>query len=188
MQIKVTETAALAANELADTLKAIEESQVKALVEAICDAKKIYVFGAGRSLLMLRGLAMRLMHAGLESYVVGDTITPAFEKEDLLIIGSGSGESTRLMGVAEKAKELDGKIALMTVRPNSSLGHIANIVIEIPAYTDKVTDEARKLPILPGGSLFEQCMLLLGDTVFYALAQMRGIPTDKAFEKHANLE
>ena len=66
-------------------------------MEAICKAKKIYVAGAGRSLLTLRCLAMRLMHLGFESYVVGDTTTPAFEKEDLRIAGSGSGETKGLV-------------------------------------------------------------------------------------------
>jgi len=186
--MQITEIAALAGTELSNTLRMIEESQVKALTDAICEGKKIYVSGVGRSLLMLRCFAMRLMHAGLESYVVGDTITPAFEKGDLLILGSGSGETAGLVSVADKARRLGGRIALITVRPASTLGRMADMIVEIPAYTDKVTDENKKLPILPGGSLFEQCMLLLGDAVFYAIARMREIPTDRPFAKHANLE
>ena len=66
-KMKVTETAAAASLELSKTLAGIDEKQVAALLEAICGAKKVYVAGAGRSLLMLRCLAMRLMHMGFES-------------------------------------------------------------------------------------------------------------------------
>lgn len=186
--MNITETAATAGIELSNTLKAVKEEQVLALLQAICDAHKVYVCGAGRSLLMLRGLAMRLMHVGLESYVVGDTTTPAFENGDLLILGSGSGETSGLINIAEKARRLGGKIAVITVNPESTLGGMADILVQIPAYTDKVACENVQRPILPGGSMFEQCMLVLGDSIVLPLAKMRGVPTDRPFERHANLE
>lgn len=76
--MNVTETAAAAAMELSDTLKEMDSLQGEKLMDAICMAKKIYAAGAGRSLLALRCLAMRLMHLGFEAYVVGETITPAY--------------------------------------------------------------------------------------------------------------
>ena len=36
--------------------------------------------GAGRSGLVAKAFAMRLMHLGLEAFVVGETITPALNK------------------------------------------------------------------------------------------------------------
>ncbi len=51
---------------------------------------------AERSGLMMRVFAMRLMHMGFESHVVGETLTPAVEKGDLLVIGSGSGETCKV--------------------------------------------------------------------------------------------
>ena len=186
--MNVTETAAAAAVELSNTLKKIDEAQVDALMEAICKAKKVYVAGAGRSLLMLRCLAMRLMHLGFESYVVGDTTTPAFEKEDLLIAGSGSGETKGLINVVEKAKKIGGTIAVMTIKKDSTLGKMSDVLVEIPAYTDKVEYQDMERPILPGGSLFEQSMLVLGDAMVIPLGEKAGIPTDHAFSRHANLE
>ena len=186
-KIKVTETAAAASLELSKTLAGIDEKQVDALLEAICGAKKVYVAGAGRSLLMLRCLAMRLMHLGFESYVAGDTTTPAFEKEDLLIAGSGSGETGSLLHIAGKAGKIGGKVAVLTTRPQSSLAKLGDLVVEIPAYTDKA-ETGRSRPLLPGGSMFEQGMLLLGDAMVLPLAKKAGIPTDRAFARHANLE
>lgn len=186
--MNVTETAAAAARELSRTLEGIEESQVEVLMEAICKAKKVYVYGAGRSMLMLRCIAMRLMHLGFESYVVGDTTTPAFEKEDLLILGSGSGETGSLVGVAEKAKKIGGTIGVLTIKRTSTLARLADVLVEIPAFTDKVDYAGMERPILPGGSMFEQSMLLLGDALVLPLAKRAGIPTDLAFTRHANLE
>ena len=186
--MKTTEIAALAGMEIAAVLKKIEESQTETLLDAVCGAKKVYVYGVGRSLLMLRGLAMRLMHAGLESYVVGDTTTPAFEKEDILILASGSGETAGLINTAKRAKQIGGKVALITASPRSALGRMSDILIEIPVCVEQCVNESDKEQILPGGSLFEQCTLVLGDAAFLSLARREGIPRERLFARHANLE
>ncbi len=186
--MNIHETAAAAAIELSGTLQQINEAQIEELMNAVCEAKKVYTAGAGRSLLMLRCLAMRLMHLGFESYVVGDTTTPAFEKEDLLIVGSGSGETGGLVRIVEKVHAIGGKVAVLTIKKESTLGKMADILVEIPAYTDKVEYADMKKPILSGGSMFEQSMLLLGDAMVLPLGEKKGVPTDRAFSRHANLE
>lgn len=186
--MNITDIAGRAAQELAETLIKVDEKQVEDLTDTICSAKRIYVTGAGRSLLMLRCFAMRLMHLGFTSYVVGDTTTPAFEKNDLLICGSGSGETAGLVNVAAKAKKIGGTIAVMTIRKDSTLGKMADVLVEIPAYTDKLKCDIKKKPVLPGGSLFEQGILLLSDAIVLPIGNRMGIPTDRAFLRHANLE
>lgn len=186
--MNIKETATRAARELAEALESVDEKQVENLMDAICSAKKIYVTGAGRSLLMLRCFAMRLMHLGFQSYVVGDTTTPAFEREDLLICGSGSGETGGLVNAAVKAKKIGGKIAVITIRKDSTLGKMADALVEITAYTDKVECDVKERPILPGGSMFEQGILVLTDAIVLPLSEKTGIPTNRAFSNHANLE
>jgi len=186
--MKVSEIAERAAIELSETLKGVDNGQTEALMDAICSAKKVYVAGAGRSMLMLRCFAMRLMHLGFESYVVGDTTTPAFEPEDLLICGSGSGETSGILNIAGKAKKIGGKVAALTINKDSSLGKLSDLIVEISAYTDKVDTGMEKKTILPGGSMFEQSILVLTDAITLPLAEKAGIPTDKAFVRHANLE
>ncbi len=186
--MKVTETAVRALSELSDMISVVDEEAVGELTQAILKAGKIYVTGAGRSLLMLRGFAMRLMHLGLQSYIVGDTNTPAFEPGDLLIVGSGSGETAFAAIVAQKAKKLGGTVALFTIREKSTVAKLSDIVIRIPAYTDKAEEAGMKKSILPGATTFEHAMLVLGDTMILPLAQEVGTPTDSAFVRHANLE
>lgn len=187
--METKEVAYRAALELADTLKKIDQQQVNQLVNEIKQAKRIFVSGAGRSLLMLKSLAMRLMHLGYEVYIVGEVTTPAFLSEDLLILASASGETTSLVNTASKAKKIGGKILSLTIFPESTLANLSTGIIRIPAYTDKLpeSDENQK-GILPGGSMFEEAVLLLADSMIVELALEQKVPTDRAFEKHANLE
>ncbi|WP_253295844.1 hypothetical protein [Enterococcus raffinosus] len=60
--METKEVAYRAAMELAETLKKIDQGQIDQLIASIKQANRIFVSGAGRSLLMLKGLAMRLMH------------------------------------------------------------------------------------------------------------------------------
>ena len=98
--METKEVAYTAAMELANTLKNIDQEEIDRLATGIKQAKRIFVSGAGRSLLMLKGLAMRLMHLGYDVYVVGEVTTPAFLPDDLLILASASGETTSLINTA----------------------------------------------------------------------------------------
>jgi 6-phospho-3-hexuloisomerase len=184
----ITGTAFEAAQELAGALKQIDEREVRALVKLVLEARRIFFTGAGRSLLALRGVAMRFMHVGFETYVVGDTTTPAFGSEDLLIAGSGSGETGGIINVMTKAKKIGGKTALFSIRRQSTLASLCDLLVHIPAYTDKVDTDRGKKTILPGGTMFEEAMLLLGDTMILELARIKDVATDRAFDRHANLE
>ena len=187
--MEVTKTAAIAGMEISEIESRIDEKQLKQLMEKIRRAKKIYVCGAGRSLLMLRCFAMRLMHVGYDAYVVGDTTTPAFEEGDLLIVGTASGETTNLISIADRAKSYGGTIAVCSIFPESSLGKRADAFVRIPAYTDKLPEsDDNKKNILPGGSMFEISMLVLFDTIIMQLAEENSVATNTYFARHANLE
>ena len=67
----------------------LSDNDVDTFITEILHARRIYVMGAGRSGLVAKGFAMRLMHLGLQSYVVGETITPALQKGDVMVIFSG---------------------------------------------------------------------------------------------------
>jgi len=57
---------------------------LEALLLAKSEERKILVVGAGRSGLVGKAFAMRLMHLGFNIYVMGETITPAFGVGDLV--------------------------------------------------------------------------------------------------------
>ena len=63
--------------ELKEALSSVEDARVDALAQRICAADRVFLTGAGRSLLMVRACAMRLMQLGLTVYVPGEVVTPS---------------------------------------------------------------------------------------------------------------
>ena len=52
-----------------------------------------------------------------------------------------------------------------STRADSALGRMADHLVEVPVLTDQVDGECMGRPLLPGGSLFEQATLLIGDAM-----------------------
>ena len=175
--------------ELKTTFSALKWEQLTSLKDHILKSDKIFVAGAGRSLLMIRAFAMRLMHMGLTTYVVGETVTPAITKKDLLIIASGSGKTETLVAIAGKCKKIGATLALITAIPDSPIGTIADIIIHIPAATTK-NDKSVKSSIQLGSATFEQSVLLTGDTIILSIADKYSLEDSnkKLMIRHANLE
>ncbi|MCM3194878.1 6-phospho-3-hexuloisomerase [Priestia megaterium] len=173
--------------ELNHSADLIADEEAEKLVNGILESKKVFVAGAGRSGFMAKSFAMRMMHMGIDSYVIGETVTPNFEKEDILIIGSGSGETKSLVSMAEKAKSIGGKIATVTIFPDSAIGQLADVTIKLPG-SPKDQSKGDYKTIQPMGSLFEQTLLLFYDAVILRFMEKKGLDTNKMYGKHANLE
>jgi 6-phospho-3-hexuloisomerase len=176
------------ASEVRNALSGISDEKLQLLVHSVLDADRLFSAGSGRSGLMVKAFAMRLMHIGLKSYVVGETVTPAIGKGDLLLIGSGSGETESLAVIAQKAKKTGAQIALVTVFPLSTIGRLADPIITIQAPTYKTENTGGVSSIQPRGSLFEQSMLLMLDAVVLALMIKMKKRLDSIMIHHANLE
>jgi 6-phospho-3-hexuloisomerase len=174
--------------EIEQAVRGISNRDAELLLDRIQEAERVFLAGSGRTGLMVRSFAMRLMQTGLTCYVVGETTTPAIQKDDLLIIGSGSGETSGLLSMAKKARELNARVALVTVVPDSSIGAHADTVVTIPATIAKV-HTGRSVPTLqPRGSLFEQCLLIFFETLVVMLMKRMSFKPDAIMERHANLE
>lgn len=174
--------------ELQTTLPQVSTESSDRLIEAIMEADKIFVSGAGRSGLVLKAFAMRLMHLGFQVHVVGETTAPSITPNDLLLIGSGSGTTNTLVVIANEARRVGAKVALITSRAESSLGQVADIVLTIPASTPKVANPIYPQSIQPMGSLFEQAMLLTLDALVLRLMAKTNRDSEAMFMRHANLE
>ncbi len=185
----IKENLFLALQELSDCSHELEEAQLQELLSEMRKAKRIFFSGTGRSLMMIRGLAMRMMQLGYQAYVVGETVTPAIEKEDLLVIASGSGETETLCVIAKKCKKVGAALALITTVPDSSIGMISDSILEIKSSTTKNAENTRTSVQL-GASTFEQSVLLLGDAIVMELANRKGIEAEnqELMRRHANLE
>ncbi|OGX81174.1 6-phospho-3-hexuloisomerase [Hymenobacter coccineus] len=159
---------------------------VAALVPRLQQAERIFVVGAGRTGLALKATAMRLMHLGLNVFVVGETTTPAIQASDLLLAGSGSGTTSTIVKAAEKAAAAGALVVAISTTAASPLGALAAQVVLLPAAQKQ--DHGGSLSEQYAGSLFEQAVLLLMDAVFQTLWALDGTPAEELWKRHANLE
>ena len=172
--------------DLENVLGQVDSHQYEALVQSIVEADRVFVAGAGRSLLMVKAFAMRLMHIGKPVFVVGETITPAAGEKDLLILGTGSGETATLKAIAGKAQKVHTKILVITTNEQSTLAQQANCVVRIPASVNHLNPNGSSWQ--PAGNSFEQSLLLLGDAIAMDVAEKIGADLSGKLALHANLE
>lgn len=173
--------------ELSETFLAVKPEQLQAVVERIQCCSKVFCDGLGRSSLAMRGFAMRLVQLGLQGFMVGEVTTPAFEKDDLLLICTASGTSPVLLYHARQAVKNGGKVALITGSPTSPLAELATDIILIPA-SNKDSNQSELTSIQPMGSLFEQTSQLVCDTITLMLMEQTNISSDDMRKRHANIE
>jgi 6-phospho-3-hexuloisomerase len=177
---------------LAEVTACTRQVSAESLIQAaalMASSSRIFVAGAGRSGLCMRALGMRLMHLGKNVYVVGETTTPSIVAENLLILGSGSGKTSSLLAMAGQAQRQGAKILLFTTDAASPLADLADHRVVIPAPSLKTSQEMRGLiSRQPLGTLFEQSMLILCDSLILELMQRLGVDAAQMSERHANLE
>ncbi len=169
-------------------LERFEEDAVRQFLATLRESERIFLFGEGRSGLVMRCFAMRLMQLGFAVHVVGEATTPAITTSDTLIACSGSGETPVTCLFAEQAKAAGARLLVITAAAGSRLDRLADLSLLLPA------PQKRGAGIVPsvqyGATLFEQSTLLLCDAM--ALALMPGDAADAAFvsldARHANLE
>lgn len=176
----------LVRDEIADTAAKIDAQEVAVLAGHLSQPGRVFVAGAGRSGLVLRMAAMRLMHLGMTVHVAGDTTTPAISSGDLLLVASGSGTTSGVVKSAETAVKAGARIAAFTTNPDSPLGRLADALVIIPAA--QKTDHGSSVTRQYSGSLFEQVLFLATEAVFQSLWDNTDEPAEQLWLRHANLE
>ena len=180
----------LVKDEISATAAKIDEQQVARLAAYLGEtgrsSGRVFAAGAGRSGLVLRMAAMRLMHLGLSVHVAGDTTTPAITSGDLLLVASGSGTTSGVVKAAETAAKAGAHIAVFTTNPDSPLAALADVVVVIPAA--QKTDHGTSVSSQYAGSLFEQALFVVTEAIFQSLWDKDPQPAEELWLRHANLE
>ncbi len=164
----------------------INYSELENGITLIRNANRVFFIGTGRSGLAMKCAAMRLMHLGLEVFVVGEVVTPAITEGDLLVVASGSGTTSSVVTAAEKARMAGARIVAFSTGNHNPLAALATLTIVIPAAEKQ--DFSTKVSQQYAGSLFEQFLLLLSDAIFKYLFDTEGKNKEMLWPKHANLE
>lgn len=176
-------------------MKRVEE-MINTLITAYKSGKKILVIGAGRSGLVGRAFAMRLMHLGFNVYVLGDTIVPSIGSGDIVIAISGSGRTRLVVTAAEVAKSVGAKIIAITSHEDSPLAKIADIVVKVPGRIKIAGEEdytVRQIlgiyePLAPLGTLFEDTCMIFLDGVVVELMKRLGKSEEDLRRRHSTIE
>jgi 6-phospho-3-hexuloisomerase len=166
-------------DEINSILSRVDEKKVEQLVDAILSSERIFVTGLGRSGLVARSFAIRLMHLGLKVLIVGDMTTPAIKSGDLLVAISGSGETPIIQHIVTKAKESDATIFLVTAKSETGINDLCNCMLTLPEVNERV---------LPLRSAFEASAYILLDTAIIMIMDRTGVTQKEMMERHSNLE
>jgi len=167
-----------------DILSSVSEKDIEKIKKLFFKSDRIFVYGAGRSGLVSKAFAIRLVHLGFQTFVIGETITAPVQKDDLVIIISGSGETIPAVMTAEIAHNLEAFVVSITGKKDSDIAKYADITLFISASCD---DKERE-KYAPLGTLFEASVWVLLDGIIADLLDSKNETEEDMRSRHATLE
>jgi 6-phospho-3-hexuloisomerase len=167
-------------SEVQEALATVDPTTMEAVIDAIITAKKVFVYGVGRSGLVGKAFSVRLVQMGLDVHFIGDTTTPIVEKGDLVMIISNTGETMSAVQTANIVGRIGCIVVTITSSQSSKLGRASNIVVEIPPR--RTDDKSRLAPL---GTLFEAASFIFLDSLVPALMQKLGQTESSMRRRHA---
>jgi 6-phospho-3-hexuloisomerase len=174
------ETSSYILKEIQEVLAKVDESVVDEIVDSIISAKKIFIYGVGRSGLVGKAFAVRLVQMGLDVHFIGETTTPIVEAIDLVIIVSNTGETMSAIQTANIVRRVGAKVISITSNMQSKLAQASNVSLELTT----VKDEQRR-KITPLGTLFEDSTFLLFDSIVPIIMNKLGQSEVSLRRRHA---
>ncbi|RAP52913.1 MAG: 6-phospho 3-hexuloisomerase [Methanosphaera sp. rholeuAM270] len=176
--------------------KSVNSEEISKMTEMIFNVDNVFIMGLGRSGLVAKAFGMRLMHLGLNVYIVGETITPAITDRDCLIAISGSGETSYIISTTGTAKSIGAKIIAITSYTDSSLAKKSDLVVQLQGRT-KIDDEPNYIrrqisgqhqTLSPMGTIFEISALIFLDSTIAQMMHDLGKTEEDLKARHTVLE
>lgn len=172
-------------NKIDCVLQATEHGLVDNLLNAIDNANRIFITGAGRSGLVARFFAMRLMHSDYKVFIVGEIVTPTVKSGDLFIVVSGSGSTETLLPLVKKAKAIGVKVAVISMKSASPMADLADVLCVIGSLNPNSFAVTKGMPM---GTVFELSALIFLEAIVAFIVNEKGLTEEKMRALHANLE
>lgn len=167
-----------------DILSKVSENDIIIIKKLFLKTKRVFLYGAGRSGLVAKAFAIRLVHLGFQTFVIGETITAPVQKGDLVIIISGSGETIPAVMTAEIAHNLGAYVVSITGKKDSDIAKFANITL----YIKSTCNEEKRKKYAPLGTLFEASVWILLDGIIADLLNYKKETEEDMRCRHATLE
>ncbi|HEC72108.1 MAG TPA: 6-phospho-3-hexuloisomerase [Thermoplasmatales archaeon] len=167
-----------------EILERVSEKDIRKVKTLFFQSDRIFVYGAGRSGLVARAFAIRLVHLGFQTFVIGETISAPVTRGDLVIIVSGSGETIPAVMTAEIAHKIGAKVVSITAKKRSEIAKFADVTLFI---SSSCSEEERK-KYAPLGTLFEASVWILLDGLIADLMDSKNETEEDMRSRHATLQ
>ncbi|MEW5936274.1 MAG: SIS domain-containing protein [Candidatus Thermoplasmatota archaeon] len=165
---------------LGSAVDQVDVEMAEALVSRLLDAKRVFVYGVGRSGLVAKMLAVRLVQLGMDVHFVGDSTTPIVTADDLVLVVSSTGGTMSAVQTANIAGRVGACVVGITSNRNSKLAHAADLLITI-----KIEESAERPIHAPLGTLFEIASLTFLDSLVPLLMSRLGQDESAMKSRHA---
>lgn len=167
-------------SEIEGLLARVGTSSFYKLKQEFQDKSRRWFFsGQGRSGLIAQMVAMRFMQLGIRTHVVGEVTAPSVRAGDGFLLVCGSGETPISVAFATTAKEAGAMLVVISHKPNSKVAQMADLLICIPMERS----------VQFGGTLFEQCGLIIFDSLAMELASCEGPEAhSQMWLRHTNMQ
>ncbi|MEV0196453.1 hypothetical protein [Nonomuraea sp. NPDC050691] len=185
-QDRLAGDAARAMDEIAAALAGVPEDELDAIAGELLAARRIACYAPGREGLALRGLVMRLFHAGLDAHYVGEMSCPAVGEGDLVVLSCGPGRLSTVEALAGVAVRAGARLLYLTAQPGNPPASQADRVVHVRART--MADDHAPAAVLPMGSAYEIALFVLADLVTNRVRAHRAEPVEVSRSRHTNLE
>ncbi|EQD58359.1 6-phospho 3-hexuloisomerase, partial [mine drainage metagenome] len=157
------------AERVTTAIAGVPVADVQRAVRVLAAAPATFVYGAGRSGIVGRAFAMRLVQTGLTAYVIGESVTPIVKRGDAVFIVSGQGGEL-LQPPDREHRAARGRRPDRAHGPvRVKLAHAATVLVTLEFGED--ADRPRYAPL---GTLFEAASLRLTDGIVAELMAARG--------------
>ena len=182
----MTEETDRALEEIGNAVRSVPETDLDAVVDELLAARRIACYAGGREGLVMRGLVMRLFHAGLDVHYVGDMTCPAVGPGDLLVLSCGPGRISMVEALAGVARRDGARVLYLTAQPQIPPAQLADTVVAISAQT--MADDRDSAAVLPMGSAYEIALFVLVDLITNRVRDRRKESVEDLRSRHTNLE
>ncbi|CAD7704233.1 unnamed protein product [Ostreobium quekettii] len=188
-----------ALREVASAMAAVDGDEVSQLVKDVCSARKVCCYGVGRERLVMKALALRLCHMGLDACVVGEANTPVVGKGDLLMASAGPSYYNTVNAICLAAIRANTRVVAFTAHQTAPLP-FADKAVRIPIpFAHPIPSCGHKGPksevpngeahkIMQLGSAFEVALWMMFECMCVMIQRKLGVQEADMVARQTNLE
>ena len=186
-----------ALDEVAAAVHSVSSEELDAIADELVAARRIACYAGGREGLVLRGLVMRLFHAGLDAHYAGEMTCPAVGPGDVVVLSCGPGRISTVEALLGVALRDGARVLYLTAQPGEPPADRADHVVPVRAQTmaddlpgNSAADpgESASRAVLPMGSAYEIALFVLVDLITNRVRVRRSEPAEAMRARHTNLE